>query len=337
MAHQSRAIYFFSLTTLQRRKGRSFVQVAAYVTGERLESSNGQTFGRKSSEALIRWGLHGSARPLNEFANLTENAERRCDSTVGRHVIVALPRGLSDDRMLGLAEGLADAISKTCSVPVVFALHRENKRGDEGNPHAHLLFGGRPFDDATGCFARKRFRDLDNAKSGAAIVEFFRERWAQLLNSVLPDSAPKVTHLSYARQGLLKIAQRHLGPNAAAAERKGVRTAAGDRNRLADEINELDRQITALTLEKNKLMEQEAEEMLAPLPKVELQRAARRPASSPQEPMLVVSQSDISEFDASSADELLVPILRSALVGAHQSQAAKTNQPTRHSVGIPPN
>lgn len=259
------AIFSFSLTPLQRRRQRNYVQLAAYVTGQRLRARDGRSFWRKSSESIIAWKLHGSTRDLEEFANLTESAERRCDALVGRHVVVALPRGLPGETLMRMAEGLAETIRQTCGVPVVLAVHHEAKPDRDLNPHAHLLFGGRPFDDLTGTFSRRRFRPLDAARTGGPIIESFRKRWEEIVNSHLPPLTQKVSRLSHVRRGITRIPKMHLGPSASAAERRGIRTVKGDFNRLVDTIAQLDADIAKLDAARLEALSEEAALPLSPI------------------------------------------------------------------------
>ncbi|MBW7895491.1 MAG: hypothetical protein H3C27_10295 [Opitutaceae bacterium] len=78
---------------------------------------------------------------------------------MGRHVIVALPDGRPALQQFGLLKQLAEFLHRDLHLPVLIAMHKNSpKKGRNPNPHGHLLFGGRAWDEATMTFAPQRIR-----------------------------------------------------------------------------------------------------------------------------------------------------------------------------------
>ncbi len=77
---------------------------------------------------------------------------------------------------------------------------------------------------------KRKTRGLGRA---AEEIESIRGLWAGLQNQALEQAreAARVDHRSFERQGLAVSPTQHLGPAAAAQERRGVETERGDRNR----------------------------------------------------------------------------------------------------------
>ena len=71
-----------------------------------------------------------------------------------------------------------------------------------------------------------RSEDPDPAKriaveqTGPYQVEHCRARWAALANERLAELGEEIDHRSYARQGVDKVAQQHMGPEATAMQRR---------------------------------------------------------------------------------------------------------------------
>ena len=290
----SSAIFSLSIEALARRKGRNLIQVAAYLSGLRLKLWKlCRTYGRKSTEDVRGFELVGTALSPEEFFNRSEQAERRVDANVGRHMIVALPRydtaeptadtpraadvekrGCSEEedtrRMMTILRQMALFLGHLLGVPVFFAYHRPVPGSAKpDNPHGHFIFGPRPWDEATQTFARTRFRALDAAKTGGPLIELIRLRWEEIINANLEPGMKPVCRLSHTRKGDGLIAKRHLGYRVCAAERKkpgSTRTAEFNllldrRAKLANEIEQLGQEVSLFDAE----IAQLAAEDLAPL------------------------------------------------------------------------
>ncbi|MBX3750081.1 MAG: MobA/MobL family protein [Opitutaceae bacterium] len=235
------AIFHLDLQTLSRRLKRSMVQMAAYLTGQRLMNrETGKANARRSTEGVCAWELVGTSMPLGEFMNLTQEVEKRRNATVGRHVIVALPDGMAAGQQYSLLKELAEFLNRDLQVPVLIAMHTNpQENGRNLNPHGHLLFGGRAWDEETKTFAPKRIRKLyERYGGGPKFMEALRREWEQIVNASLPVLVPPVSRLSHARRRNGRIPRRHLGYHATAMERTLCKqTRDGEFNALIDELD----------------------------------------------------------------------------------------------------
>ena len=237
------AIYHFQLRPIQRSKGRSVVQIAAYITALKLYSPReDETFCRRTEGDIIKIGRVGSTRPIQVLLEKAEAAERRKNSIEGRHVIVAVPREVSSSEQWIMLTALAEKISKELGVPVIYALHdNEFDKGRPRNPHGHLVLPTRIWHETPGGDGHygHKLRRLDVARTGSVIIEGFRKDWEEIVNHGLPTGIPAVSRLSHIRAGRNRIPRRHLGEVASKMEHNGFRTHYGDWNRKVDQLDRI--------------------------------------------------------------------------------------------------
>jgi hypothetical protein len=180
-----------------------------------------------------------------------EAAERRKDAQVARDYRIPIPLGLSDTDASALAESMARFIAEQLHTAVSLGLHRDADRDALGavkphhqqGYHAHLYFPTRMLrfdveegqgtgeDGASGM--GEKLTALSNKRTSSAFVEQLNAQWATLANEFAGaiDLGTTYEHMSYARLGLDRFAQPTMGRAATALERKGYRTAKGDRIR----------------------------------------------------------------------------------------------------------
>lgn len=118
-----------------------------------------------------------------------------------------------------MALEFAGEIAKRHGVAVDVAIHAPGGEGDQRNHHAHLLTSTRRIGpDGFG----PKARELDDKKTGPAIVTEWRERWADLQNEALKKKgvSARVDHRSLAAQGIEREPMQHLGPAASGYERR---------------------------------------------------------------------------------------------------------------------
>ena len=228
--------YHLSIKTISRSTGRSAVAAAAYRAGARIvDERTGlvHDYRRKGGVDHTQIVLPpGAADRLADRAalwNAAEAAERRRNSVTAREFEIALPGELpaADRRELALA--FAGEIAMRHQAAVDVAIHAPGREGDQRNHHAHLLLTTRRIDgDGLG----EKTRELDDQRSGE--IGRWRERWADMQNERMSARglAGRVDHRSLADQGLDREAQVHLGPKAAAMDRRGVQS---ERGRMATE------------------------------------------------------------------------------------------------------
>lgn len=232
------AIFHLSIQALGRRAGRSSVAAAAYRSGMRLvDQRTGQTHDFTRRQGVLWSGVYTPAAAPTWALNrerlwsAAESAEVRCNARTAREIEVSLPVELAAAERLQLAQKLARELVKKHGVVVDLAVHAPG-RGDARNFHAHLLLTTR---EMGGDGLGKKVREWDDRKSGPALISWWRERWAELVNSALhlAGKQQKVDHRSLADQGLNRSPENHLGPHASAFERRTRRSSR--RRQVRDE------------------------------------------------------------------------------------------------------
>ena len=251
------AIFHLSVKTISRSAGRSATAAAAYragakITDERTGEIHDYTRkgGVESAALILPDNAPEWARDRAQLWNAAEQAEKRKNSTVAREFEIALPSELSPAEREKLAHDFARELVKRHGCAADVAIHAPGKEGDNRNHHAHILLSTRRL-DADG-FGEKT-RELDSAKTGAAIITEWRERFAQLQNERLREAghSVQVDHRSLEAQGIDREPTQHLGPAATGYERRtGERSRKGqqhdqdalERLQRAREAGELERQ-----------------------------------------------------------------------------------------------
>lgn len=225
------AIYHLSAKIISRSAGRSATAAAAYrsassITDERTGLVHDFTKKRGviAREILAPEGAPGWARDRAQLWNRVELAETRKDAQVAREIEVALPRELSPAARLELVRDFAQAefVSKGMIADVC------HHAPDAENPHCHILLTTRVLD---GQGFGKKNRDWNSKPT----LEHWRSAWAEHANRYLEKTKTfeRIDSRSNAARALDTHPTVHLGPQAAALERDGIRTSAGDMNRRA--------------------------------------------------------------------------------------------------------
>lgn len=236
------ALYHLSIKTVSRSNGRSAVAASAYRSGSKLhDKRTGETadYTRKSgvehTEIVSPESAPAWAHNREQLWNGAEAAEKRKNSVTAREYEIALPAELTPFQRQEAAREFAGWLVERFGVVADVAIHAPGKEGDQRNHHAHILTTTRAV-GPEGMGAKTR--ELDDRQSGA--VEEVRAKWAAIANSALERArvAERVDHRSYARQGIEEAPTAHLGPSAAAMERRGVQTERGNINRLVTAANQ---------------------------------------------------------------------------------------------------
>lgn len=252
------AIYHLSVKTISRSSGRSATAAAAYRAGAKIiDHRTGITHdyrrknGVESAHIILPKSAPKWAGNRSKLWNAAEESEKRKNSTVAREFEIALPSELSAEEREKLACDFASEIVEKHGCAADVAIHAPGK-GDNRNHHAHILLSTRRLNkDGFG----EKTRELDDQKSGRAIVTFWRERFAELQNQRLERAgvSVRVDHRTLEAQGIDREPTQHLGPSALGYER---RTGKASRKRLRLEIEIADRLQTRKML--NDLQQQEA-------------------------------------------------------------------------------
>lgn len=213
-----RRVYHCEVKALSRSAGRSAAGACAYISGSTARDVyTGAAFdyGRKTRPVEVGFA-HTAHLNAAEFSAALDGAENRRNSCVAREVVLALPDSLPSPARVQIVAELADQFAKRWDVPVMWAVHKPDPKGDQRNQHAHFILGTR---DSAG----KKVRTLDDQKTGKGEVEWLRSAAASQIQAALSvDQRPTWDHRSYQRRGIDGIPCRHEGPFVTAMRRRGV-------------------------------------------------------------------------------------------------------------------
>ena len=175
-----------------------------------------------------------------------------------RRFIMALPNELPESENLAFIRQYCQEQFVAKGMCVDLAIHNDGN----GNPHAHVLTTMRPMDEH-GKWMSKCHKEYILDENGQRIrlpngewksrrvnntdwddrsnLEKWRHEWELLQNEYLEKagSPERIDMRSYERQGNDLTPTVHLGPEASAMERRGIRTFLGDMNREIRKHNAL--------------------------------------------------------------------------------------------------
>lgn len=213
----------------------SVVASAAYRAGARLFDERhrlGFDYTRKGGVAYAAILLPRNAparyRDRQTLWNAVEQVETRRDAQLAREIMVALPRELTRQQNITLLRDYVQSAFVSRGMAADIAMH--DPRGDNHNPHAHIMLTMRSF-TADGDWCPQKERAWNQSELFCA----WRESWARYANEHLQRAGidARIDHRSYAEQGIDRLPTVHLGKAAAALERAGVLTDKGRYNRCA--------------------------------------------------------------------------------------------------------
>jgi hypothetical protein len=241
------AIFYSKGNIISRSSGRSAVAALAYRRSEKMQSlahaayQRGEQiegdviihdYTRKSGVMYSEIMLPENAPP--EFMdsetlwNAVETSEKRKDAQLAREIIVALQREFNLEEQREVLRDYVEENFVSKGMIVDFSIH---DKGD-GNPHAHIMLTMR---EVTPEGFGKKNREWNNRKN---IVDW-RESWADVNNRMFVRKGldERIDHRSYKEQGLDREPMIHLGYEAWALEKKGIKTDRGNHNREVQRRN----------------------------------------------------------------------------------------------------
>lgn len=191
--------------------------------------------------------------------NAVDAAEKSRSAQTARRFTIALPKELTFEQNLALIREYC--IRQFVDRGMVCDLYYHDS--GNGNPHVHLMLTMRAMDEqgrwlpktrtayvldengervrgANGRWLRDRIDTVD--WNDQKYAEVWRHEWELAQNKALEAAghAERIDMRSYERQGITDLEpQIHLGPEAAALERKGICTTRGERNREIKRVNAL--------------------------------------------------------------------------------------------------
>ncbi|HWZ53047.1 MAG TPA: MobA/MobL family protein [Granulicella sp.] len=225
------AIYHLTAQVGSRSGGQSAAAKFAYLCRQ-------GRYGRDTSELLHSESQLLPAWAVGDPALYWKAADRheRANGRLYQQVEIGLPRELSREQQIQLAQSFALELAATPDgfLPYTLVVHR----GQDRNPHAHILLSERVADghDRTpdtwfrrAAAAGRQSPELGGAKKTAAFqprewVSELRERWANRANAALEQagSSERVDHRSHAARGIEQRPTVHEGPYALRARERGV-------------------------------------------------------------------------------------------------------------------
>ncbi|MGE4046252.1 MAG: MobQ family relaxase [Acetobacteraceae bacterium] len=267
--------YHCSVKGVGRAKGRSVVAAAAYRAGERLHDEiTGLVqdyqlrHGVLDTFILTPQDAPSWAHDRGRLWNEAERAEPRANGRLATELELALPHELTDARRKALLIDYLRPLVEKHGVAVDVAIHAPGEGRDHRNVHAHVLvthreLGPEGFGDIanTRTQTRKRKgkdgqqREVTEKIAGIAAtpadIRAIRQGWEKEVNRAYERAGLdlRVDHRSHEDRGIEQEPSKHLGPTAAAMERRGVASERGDLNRDITQRNVDRRLLKALDAE----------------------------------------------------------------------------------------
>jgi len=282
------AIYHCSIKIFSRGKGASAVAKSAYRAAEKIHNEyNGITSDYTHKTGVVHTEILLPDHAPIEYQdrailwNAVEKCERYKTAQLAREIEISLPVELSREQNIILAREYVQKYFVDKGMCADLCIH--DPKGDNPNPHAHIMLTMRPIEkDGTWGAKSKSEHILDDNGERIKLsngnwksvkvptvdwneqtkAEEWRSAWADILNEhlekhghaekVIQSSdgksvtiSNKVDHRSYERQGIDKVPTIHMGVAASQMEKKGIRTDKGNRNREIADINKEIRQTKA--------------------------------------------------------------------------------------------
>ena len=218
------AIYHVHHGFVSRSTGRSSVQSAAYICGEKLYEERREKiadFSKKAGEVAVTNTLFPENSKYRDIGvwNAIENFEDRyaeehfkteetqenykSSAQTASTIVVALPNELSVETNKELLEEFINTRFTSRGLITTYAIHKK-----EGNLHAHLITTRRAIDE-NGEFQKRKDREI--CARGAAIET--RKLWADLANKFLEREgfSERINEKSFADLGIDLEATKHRG------------------------------------------------------------------------------------------------------------------------------
>jgi hypothetical protein len=280
-ARGSGGCFHLSFRSGSRCGGASAAAAADYLCREeKYDNSDRDPAIYTESGHLPSWA-HDDPHAFWDAVDLYERANGRLFVSAD----FALPRDLDAEDRIALAHEFAASLTAAENLPYTLAIHAgRDGRGQEHNPHAHLMLSERRNDGiertTQGWFRRA---NADHPERGGASksrtfhgrewVEKARERWAELTNQMFEarGRSERVDHRSYERRGIDREPGTHYGPGTAHMAVRGE-----DHERLDDAVSiaslenavrEIDREIVRLEAARASVLRDGVPEDRVPAPR----------------------------------------------------------------------
>lgn len=246
------AIYHLTVKSISRGKGSAKGR-SDYIEREGKYQKDAAEIVHKESGNMPAWA---ETEP-REYWQAADDYER-ANGRLFKQVEFALPRELTPGQQIELARAFCRELAHCPDGPLPYSMAIHRGHG-QGNPHCHLMISERVNDghdrSPVTWFRRASPGALNPGAGGAKKTTALhpqewlistREKWAEQANIALAHAGhhASIDHRTLAAQGIERPPTYHLGPAAAAMERKGHQSDRGERQR--EEETERQRQAHAL-------------------------------------------------------------------------------------------
>jgi hypothetical protein len=247
------AIYHLHIQTINRAAGQSAVAAAAYRSTSRLlDERTGEVCDYTRKDKALKSGIELPAEApawagdRARLWNEVEQKENRKNSILAYEMNVAIPAELEKPDREKLIKTYCRTLTEIGLV-CDWSIHAPDKKGDQRNFHAHIMFTTRKFEnggwsknklqmnrDQYSNFINDRRESWENCANAALLELHKSQTWDRdhrrkeykdrngfyPPNEKVPE-ALTIDRQTLAAQNIARPAQRHQGPTAMAMERKG--------------------------------------------------------------------------------------------------------------------
>lgn len=224
-------------------KGRTACGSSAYRACDKLIDNDGNVHNYKNKRGYVTGDIElpeGAPEELRNRQILWSRHEKRDirkDAELFREIVIALPNEFSYEASETFLRKLSKLLTAK-GMCVQWDIHDTTKDGQR-NLHAHLMITMRTL-EADGTFGNKN-RSWNKYNGGLNVAELLRPEAARLMNEELAriHSSKRIEHESFAARGIDKIPTKHMGVEATAMERKGIKTHKGRQNKYIEWLNQI--------------------------------------------------------------------------------------------------
>jgi hypothetical protein len=231
------AIYHLTAKTVSRNGASSAKARSEYIDRDGRYQKDAEEVQHRESGNMPEWA---EDTPARYWQSADEN--ERANGRLFKQLEFSLPKELSAEQQKELAASFCRDIAQTKdgSLPYSLALHKGH---DKENPHCHMMLSERVNDGHSRTpetWFKRAGKDPEKggARKTTALhpkewLQQTRELWAERANQALERAGheSRVDHRSLKDQGVDREPTTHLGPAAAAMERKGRITERGEEHR----------------------------------------------------------------------------------------------------------
>jgi len=242
-------IFHFSVKIIGRGSGRSAVGASAYRAGEKLRLVEKAAYrsgealrdedvkmthdytkkgGVVHKEILLPDGAPKEFENRETLWNFVEARERRKDAQLARELEIALQTEFTLQENIDLLREYLEENFVEKGMIADFVLHNNH-----GNPHAHVMLTMRHV-------TPEGFGNKNREWDKKANLLIWRENWAKINNSKFEEKGlnERIDHRTLEAQGIDREPTIHMGHEAWALEKKGIKTEKGDYNREVQRRND---------------------------------------------------------------------------------------------------